>query len=64
MIKNFLTFAVSQEGGAQPGPALPALKAILIFAGAPIGLFALITFVVMISSTERKKSRSSLTHIE
>ena len=64
MIKNFLTLALQQEGGAHPGEALPAVKAIIYFVGAPAALFAAITLVVLLTSTDRKKSPSSLTHIE
>ncbi|CAB4540821.1 unannotated protein [freshwater metagenome] len=64
MIKSFLTLALQQEGGAEPGPALSASKAIVYFLGAPVVLFVLITIVVLISSADRKKSSSSLTRID
>jgi hypothetical protein len=64
MMKSFLTLAAQQEGGAHPGPALAASKVIIYFVGAPLALFALITFVVLISTSDRKKSSSSLTRID
>jgi len=64
MMKSFVTLALQQEGGANPGPALGTAKAIIYFVGAPIALFAAITFVVLLTSTDRNKSSSSLTHIE
>ena len=64
MMKSFVTLALQQEGGAQPGPALAASKAIIYFIGAPVALFAIITFVVLVASTDRKKSSSSLTRID
>jgi hypothetical protein len=64
MIKSFLTLALQQEGGAHPGPALATSKAIIYFVGAPLALFAIITFVVVIATTDRKKSSSSLTRID
>ena len=64
MMRSFVTLALQQEGGAQPGPALAASKAIIYFIGAPVALFAIITFVVLVASTDRKKSSSSLTRID
>jgi hypothetical protein len=64
MMKEFVTLALTQEGGANPGPALGMAKAIVYFVGAPIALFAVISFVVLLASADRKKSSSSLTHID
>ena len=64
MIHHMLNLAINQEAGANPGTPLQFGKALLWFVGGPIAIFAAITFVVLISSAERKKKSSTLTHIE
>jgi hypothetical protein len=64
MIHQMLNLAINQEAGADPGTPLQFGKALLWFVGGPIALFAAISFVVLVASTDRKKKSSSLTHIE
>ena len=47
---------MAQEDGAQPGPALSALKAILYFVGAPFALFVGITLLTLLFTSPRKKN--------
>ena len=46
-------FAVTQDDGSDPGHGLTALQTLLIYAGIPIGLFLLITLLVMAPSIAR-----------
>ncbi len=55
---------IAQEGGSLPGKGIGVAKALLYFVGAPVGLFLVITGVVLLSTASRKGSNSSLTHIE
>ena len=45
-----------QEDGAQPGVGLSFIKAILYFGVIPVGIFAVVTGLVLLTSSEKKKS--------
>lgn len=47
---------MTQEDGAQPGAGLSYLKAILYFGVVPVSLFLVITGLVLLFTSERKKS--------
>lgn len=49
----------TQEDGSLPGPGLTALQTILYFVMAPIGLFAVISIVVLLVTADRSKGRTS-----
>jgi hypothetical protein len=55
---------IVQEDGANPGKGLTAVETALIFFAAPIGIFALISGIVMSLTGEKKSKSSSLTYIE
>ena len=55
---------ITQEDGSLPGEPLGTFKALLYFIGAPTLLFAVIAVVVLLSTTDRKAKRSTLTRIE
>jgi hypothetical protein len=55
---------ITQEDGSLPGEPLGTFKALLYFVGAPTLLFAVIAVVVLLSTTDRKAKRSTLTRIE
>ena len=55
---------ITQEDGSLPGAALGTYKALLYFVALPSLMFAVIAAVVMLSTTDRKAKRSSLTRIE
>lgn len=42
------------EGGAMPGEPLTAIQTFLYFVAAPVGLFLLITVLVLIGTREKK----------
>lgn len=44
------------EGGAMPGEPLTAIQTFLYFVAAPVGLFLLITVLVLIGTREKKKT--------
>jgi hypothetical protein len=46
----------SVEGGAMPGEPLTAVQTFLYFVATPIGLFLLITLLVMVGTREKKKT--------
>ena len=52
-----------QEDGAQPGEPLSFIKAIIYFGVIPVGIFLGITGLVLLFTSERKKS-SQLTTID
>jgi len=55
---------ITQEDGSLPGAPLGTFKALLYFAGVPLLLFAVIAGVVLLSTTDRKAKRSTLTRIQ
>jgi uncharacterized protein involved in exopolysaccharide biosynthesis len=55
---------ITQEDGSLPGEPLGTFKALLYFVGVPTLLFAVIAAVVLLSTTDRKAKRSTLTRIE
>ncbi len=46
----------SVEGGAMPGEPLTAVQTFLYFVATPVGLFLLITVLVMAGTREKKKT--------
>jgi hypothetical protein len=44
------------EGGAMPGEPLTAVQTFLYFFAAPVGLFLLISVLVLIGTREKKKT--------
>ena len=46
----------SVEGGAMPGEPLTAVQTFLYFVATPVGLFLLITLLVMVGTREKKKT--------
>ena len=55
---------ITQEDGSMPGAVLGTYKALLYFVALPSLMFVVIAAVVMLSTTDRKAKRSSLTRIE
>lgn len=55
---------ITQEDGSLPGEPLGTFKALVYFVGVPTLLFAVIAVVVLLSTTNRKAKRSTLTRIE
>lgn len=55
---------ITQEDGSLPGEPLGTFKALVYFVGVPTLLFAVIAVVVLLSTTDRKAKRSTLTRIE
>jgi hypothetical protein len=55
---------ITQEDGSLPGEPLGIFKALVYFVGVPTLLFAVIAVVVLLSTTDRKAKRSTLTRIE
>ena len=55
---------ITQEDGSLPGEPLGTFKALLYFIGVPTLTFAVIAAVVLLSTTDRKAKRSTLTRIE
>lgn len=55
---------ITQEDGSLPGEPLGTFKALVYFVGLPLGLFTVIAAVVLLSTTDRKAKRSTLTRIE
>ncbi len=55
---------ITQEDGSLPGEPLGTFKALVYFVGVPTLLFAVIAAVVLLSTTDRKAKRSTLTRIE
>ena len=55
---------ITQEDGSLPGEPLGTFKALVYFVGVPSILFAVIAVVVLLSTTDRKAKRSTLTRIE
>ena len=55
---------ITQEDGSLPGEPLGTFKALVYFVGVPSLLFAVIAVVVLLSTTDRKAKRSTLTRIE
>lgn len=51
-----LIHLMTQETGAQPGPALSFLKAILYFGVIPVSLFVGISLLVVLSDSPRMKN--------
>jgi len=51
-----LIHLMTQEAGAEPGPALSFLKAILYFGVIPVALFAGISLLVLLGDSPRKKN--------
>jgi len=49
----------TQEDGSMPGPGLTALQTVLYFVLAPIALFTVISFVVLLATADRSKGRTS-----
>jgi hypothetical protein len=58
MIRSFaLAFGLGPvEGGAMPGEPLTAVQTFLYFVATPIGLFLLITVLVIAGPREKKKT--------
>jgi multisubunit Na+/H+ antiporter MnhG subunit len=46
----------SVEGGAMPGESLTAVQTFLYFVAAPVGMFLLITVLVLAGTREKKKT--------
>lgn len=44
------------EGGAMPGEPLTAVQTFLYFVAAPVGLFLLISLLVLVGTREKKKT--------
>jgi hypothetical protein len=44
------------EGGAMPGEPLTAVQTFLYFVAAPVGLFLLISVLVLVGTREKKKT--------
>ncbi len=55
MIASALHMA-SVEGGAMPGESLTAVQTFLYFVAAPVGMFLLITVLVLAGTREKKKT--------
>ncbi|MEI8066901.1 MAG: hypothetical protein WCH42_06200 [Actinomycetes bacterium] len=55
---------VVQEDGSHPGQGFQAWQTVLYFVVAPIALFVGISVIALATSGDRKKTSSSLTHIE
>ena len=55
---------ITQEDGSLPGEPLGTFKALVYFVGFPSLAFAVIAVVVLLSTTDRKAKRSTLTRIE
>jgi hypothetical protein len=55
---------IAQEDGSHPGAGLTAIQTFLIFIGAPVALFTLISVITYAATAERKKKPASLTYIE
>ena len=51
-----LIHLMTQEAGAETGPALSFLKAILYFGVIPVALFAGISLLVLLGDSPRKKN--------
>ena len=58
-----LIHLMTQEAGAEPGPALSYLKAILYFGIIPLGIFLGITGLVLLLTSD-KKSNSQISSID
>lgn len=57
IITPLANFPVSRvEGGAMPGEPLTAIQTFLYFVATPIGLFLLITVLVLAGTREKKKT--------
>ncbi len=54
-----MDFNALQEAGALPGQGLTAIQTILYFIAAPIALFSAITAIVLITSADKSKVKSS-----
>jgi hypothetical protein len=54
-----LLHLATQEDGSLPGKGLTAGQTILYFIGAPVALFLIIAGIVVISTADRSKGRSS-----
>ena len=46
------------EGGVMPGEPLTAVQTFLYFVAAPVGLFLLISVLVLVGTREKKKTES------
>jgi hypothetical protein len=44
------------DGGAMPGDSLTAVQTFLYFVATPVGLFLLISLLVVVSTREKKKA--------
>ena len=44
------------EGGAMPGDSLTAVQTFLYFVATPVGLFLLISLLVVVGTREKKKT--------
>ena len=55
MIASALHMA-SVEGGEMPGESLTAVQTFLYFVAAPVGMFLLITVLVLAGTREKKKT--------
>jgi len=59
---------MSPEMGSKPSEPLSAAQTVLYFVGAPVGIFLIISLLVLASSRKRKEKTepkdSVLTHIE
>ena len=55
MIASAFTMG-SVEGGAMPGDSLTAVQTFLYFVATPIGLFLLISGLVVVGTREKKKT--------
>jgi hypothetical protein len=47
------------EGGAMPGEPLTAIQTFLYFVATPVGLFLLISVLVLVGTREKKKTEPS-----
>lgn len=46
----------STEGGAMPGEGLAAVQTFLYFVATPVGIFLLISVLVLVGTREKKKT--------
>jgi hypothetical protein len=54
----------AEEDGSLPGKGLTALQTILIYIGAPVALFIVISVIAYAATAPRRNKPSSLSHIE
>lgn len=54
-----LLHLATQEDGSMPGEGLTVAQTLLYFVAAPLGLFAIIAGIVVITTADRSKGRTS-----